>query len=405
MRFGLDVTRDEVKALASLMTFKCAACNIPFGGAKAGVVVDVNKYSAQELERITRRFTLELAKKGMIGPAIDVPAPDVNTGPREMSWMADTYSKTFGMNDLNAHGVCTGKPINQGGVQGRTEATGHGVYFAVLNFISEEKWMSQIGLSTGFKGKTFIVQGFGNVGRFTAHYFVKAGAILIGVVLENISLYNPKGIDPNALMKHMDAKNTAEGFAGAEVYKKGNLMYEKCDIFVPAAGEKLVKKKDAENIQAKIIAEGANGPCTPLADVVFQERNILVIPDLYMSGGGVIVSYFEWLKNINHVSFGRLHFKYEMESNYHILDSVEQSLKEKMGDVKIKPTAAFEKRIAGATERDIVNTSLDHSMEHAAFCIMKSAEDLNLCLDVRKAAYCYAIKKIFKTYEVAGLTF
>ncbi|XP_043471900.1 glutamate dehydrogenase, mitochondrial-like isoform X2 [Leptopilina heterotoma] len=370
MRFAADVTIDEVKALASLMTFKCACNNIPFGGAKAGIVIDPKKYSRQELEKITRRFTLELAKKNMIGPAIDVPAPDVNTGSREMSWMADTYAKFFETNNINARAVCTGKPINQGGVQGRTEATGFGIYFAVLNFISEEKWMSKIGLSTGFKGKTFILQGFGNVGQFAARYFVKAGAILIGVILRNLSLYNSKGIDPEALSKHMNGKKNAENFGGAEIYKKGNLMYEKCDIFVPAAAEKLVKKKDAEHIQAKIIAEGANGPCTPAADKVFQERNILVIPDLYMSAGGVTVSYFEWLKNISHVSFGRLHFKYERESSFYILDSIEKSLREKLGDIKIKPTEGLEKRIIGATEKDIVYSGLDHSMELTAYVIM-----------------------------------
>ncbi|KAG7190550.1 hypothetical protein KM043_006649 [Ampulex compressa] len=434
VRFGPDVTRNEVRALAALMTFKCACCNVPFGGAKAGVVVDPRKYSANELQKITRRFTLELAKRNMIGPAIDVPAPDVNTGPREMSWMADTNlnyptssrmlitkldyplagTSIFiinldyplaGMNDINSHAVVTGKPINQGGVQGRTEATGRGIYHAVDNFLSDEKWMSQIGLSTGFKNKTFIIQGFGNVGRFAAVYFSKAGAKCIGVIERDASLYNEKGIDPQSLINHVNEKKTAKGFQGAQEYKGENLMYEKCDIFVPAAAEKLVKKKDAENIQAKIIAEGANGPCTPAADNVFLKRNILVIPDLYMSGGGVTVSYFEWLKNISHVSFGRLHFKYERETNYHLLDSVEQSLKEEIKGVKIRPTEAFERRIAGATERDIVNSGLDHSMENAAYHIMLTAERHNLCLDVRRAAYCYAIDKIFKTYEEAGLAF
>ncbi|XP_015584681.1 glutamate dehydrogenase, mitochondrial [Cephus cinctus] len=405
MRFGPDVTRDEVRALASLMTFKCACCNVPFGGAKAGVVIDPKKYSAQELQKITRRFTLELVKKNMIGPAIDVPAPDVNTGPREMSWMADTYSKTLGLNDINSHAVVTGKPINQGGVQGRSEATGRGIYHAVDNFLSEEKWMSHVGLSTGFPNKTFIVQGFGNVGRFAAVYFTKAGAKCIGVIEREVSLYNENGINPEALIKYFNNKKTVKGFDGADEYNGENLMYEKCDIFVPAAAEKLVKGKDAKKIQAKIIAEGANGPCTPEADKIFLEKNVLVIPDLYMSGGGVTVSYFEWIKNISHVSFGRLHFKYERESNYHLLDSVEQSLKDKIDGVKIKPTDAFERRISAATERDIVNSSLDSSMETAAYRIMETANKYDLCLDIRLAAYCYAVEKIFRTYEEAGLAF
>ncbi|XP_012283527.1 glutamate dehydrogenase, mitochondrial [Orussus abietinus] len=406
MRFGIDVTRDEVRALASLMTFKCACCNVPFGGAKAGVVIDPKKYSANELQKITRRFTLELAKKNMIGPAIDVPAPDVNTGPREMSWMADTYAKTLGMNDINSHAVVTGKPINQGGVQGRNEATGRGIYHAVDNFLSEEKWMSQIGLTTGFKDKTFIVQGFGNVGRFAALYFSQAGAKFVGVIEKDISLYSEEGIDAEALIKHMNVKLTIKGFEGAAEFKGGReLMYENCDILVPAAAEKLIKKTDAEKIQAKIIAEGANGPCTPAADEVFLKRNILVIPDLYMSGGGVTVSYFEWLKNLSHVSYGRMHFKYERESTFHLMDSVEHSLQSKLKGVRIKPTKDFEKRLTGASERDIVNSGLDSSMENAAFHIMQTAEKHNLCLDIRRAAYCYAIDKIFKTYEEAGLAF
>ncbi|KOB73657.1 Glutamate dehydrogenase [Operophtera brumata] len=336
IRFSTDVTRDEVKALSALMTFKCACVDVPFGGAKAGIKINPKEYSEHELEKITRRFTLELAKKGFIGPGVDVPAPDMGTGEREMSWIADTYAKTVGFQDINAHACVTGKPINQ-------------------NFINEANYMSMIGTTPGWGGKTFIVQGFGNVGLHTCRY-------LNGSVV---------------------------GFPGAKAYEGENLLYEKCDILVPAAIE-------------QIIAEAANGPTTPAADKILIERNILVIPDLYINAGGVTVSFFEWLKNLNHVSYGRLTFKYERESNHHLLESVQESLERRFGRVggriPVTPSESFQKRISGASEKDIVHSGLDYTME-------RSARKFDLGLDLRTAAYANSIEKIFTTYADAGLAF
>jgi len=324
IRYSELVNEDEVMALAALMTYKCAIVNVPFGGAKGGICINPKNYSVSELETITRRYTVELIKKNFIGPAIDVPAPDYGTGEREMSWIADTYT-TMNPGHLDAFGCVTGKPLSLHGINGRKAATGRGVAIAIRECVDVAEDMKEIGLTPGIAGKKIIVQGLGNVGYNTAKVLMEFGAIIVGVCEYDGALYHPDGLDPDAILEHR--KNTGSILN----YKKAKKQFktpaegleQPCDILVPAALENQLTEENIGRIKAKIIAEGANGPTTPGAEAAFVKNGGIIIPDMYCNAGGVTVSYFEWLKNLSHVAFGRMDKRYEEMSNLNLVNTDE----------------------------------------------------------------------------------
>ncbi|KAH8388632.1 hypothetical protein KR093_011571 [Drosophila rubida] len=405
IRYAMDVDESEVKALASIMTFKCACVNLPYGGSKGGVRIDPSKYTAAELQTITRRYTMELLKRNMIGPGIDVPAPDVNTSAREMSWIVDQYTKTFGYKDINAAAIVTGKPVHVGGINGRNSATGRGVWKSGDLFLQDKEWMDFIGLETGWKDKKVIVQGFGNVGSFAAKFAQEAGAKVIGIQEFDFGLTNDDGIDINDVIKFKEEKKTIKGYSKAKETKE-SLLTAECDILMPCATQKVITSENAKDIKAKLILEGANGPTTPAGEKVLLEKGILIVPDLYCNAGGVTVSYFEYLKNINHVSYGKMHSKTVSRIIVEIINSMNESLNAcGEGDFPTIKANKKLKLIRDCTkEADIVDSALQTVMESAAQGIKATAHKFELCNDLRTAAYIWAIFKIFRALESSGIS-
>ncbi len=396
IRYSLAVTQDEVKALAALMTYKCAVVDVPFGGAKGGVRIDPKAYTEVELEHITRRYTAELVRKNFIGPGIDVPAPDYGTGPREMAWIADTYAA---FNPGIDSGACvTGKPISQGGIRGRTEATGRGVYFGVREALNNQNDMIKIGLTTGIEGKKVIIQGLGNVGYYTAKFFQEAGAVIIAISEYEGAIYSPKGLDIEEVFKHRKATGSILNFKGSKNLKKRSYALEMdCDILIPAALENQVNSENAKRIKAKIIAEAANGPVTPEAEKILQKKGTMIIPDLYLNAGGVTVSYFEWLKNLSHIRFGRMGKRYEERVNKVLVDSIETSLGKSLND------SAKRIIIHGAEEEDLVNSGLEETMVSAFNQIRDKWAENKKIPDLRTAAFVTSIDKIATSYMALGI--
>jgi len=309
IRFSMAVNQDEVMALAALMTYKCAIVNVPFGGAKGGIKISPRNLSTYELEKITRRYTSELVKKNFIGPGIDVPAPDYGTGEREMAWIVDTY-QSLKPGEIDAAGCVTGKPISLGGVRGRKEATGLGVFFGVREVCMMEDIMKKQGLTVGIENKKVVVQGLGNVGYHSAKFFRENGAIVVSIAEFEGAIFNEAGLNEEEVFQHRKKTGSILNFPGATNLKNsGDALELACDILIPAALENVIDKNNAARIKAKIIGEAANGPLTPEADDILAAKGVLVIPDMYLNAGGVTVSYFEWLKNLSHVRYGRLEKK------------------------------------------------------------------------------------------------
>ena len=398
IRYSEMVDQDEVMALAALMTYKCAVVDVPFGGAKGGIKINAKNYTPAQLERITRRYTFELIKKGFIGPSLDVPAPDYGTGEREMSWIADTYI-SFNPSQIDAYGCVTGKPVSQNGIRGRTEATGRGVFYGLRQACEDKDDMKALGLTTGIAGKTVIVQGFGNVGYHSARILQEEGdAKIIGIAEYEGALYNPKGIDIEKLKKFQKENNTIRGYPDAKFISKSNdiLEYE-CDILVPAALENQITKDNASKIKAKIIGEGANGPVTPEAEDILLKKGVLIIPDMYLNAGGVTVSYFEWLKNLSHVRFGRMERRFQEGANMNLVNLIQEKTGKKLSKVEL------EKMVKGADEIDLVRSGLEDTMIYSYESIHEIWKKHKKMDSIRTAAYVNALGKIGEAYLEMGI--
>ncbi len=397
IRFSEEVNQDEVMALAALMTYKCAIVNVPFGGAKGGIKINPRKYSTYELEKITRRYTSELVKKNFIGPGIDVPAPDYGTGEREMSWISDTY-QSLKPGEIDGAGCVTGKPITQGGVRGRKEATGLGVFFGIREVCNMQEVMDKLGLTVGVEGKTVVVQGLGNVGYHSAKFFREHGAKVIGLAEFEGAIYNADGLNEEDVFQHRKTTGSILNFPGAtNLAINTDALELECDILIPAALENVINGNNAQRVKAKIIGEAANGPCTPEADEIFIQKGILCVPDMYLNAGGVTVSYFEWLKNLSHVRYGRLEKRFSENMNSRILGQIE----------KLSGKSVSEKErefiLHGADEIDLVHSGLEETMISATREIMHIWLSSPEIPDMRTAAYVSAINKVATSYAELGI--
>ena len=397
IRFAMSVNLDEVMALAALMTYKCAIVNVPFAGAKGGITIDPKKYTPYELEKITRRYTSELIKKNFIGPGIDVPAPDYGTGEREMAWIVDTYS-SMRPGEVDALGCVTGKPVTQGGVRGRKEATGLGVFFGLREVCNMPDVMKKQGLTVGVEGKTVVVQGLGNVGYHSAKFFQEAGSKIIGLAEYEGAIMSKDGLDVDAVFNHRKKTGSILNFPGAtNLAKSSDALELECDILIPAALENVINGDNAPNVKAKIIGEAANGPLTPEADDVFVKKGILVVPDMYLNAGGVTVSYFEWLKNLSHVRYGRMEKRFTENQNRQMLEQMETITGKKVSEQEKDDI------IHGPDEVDLVRSGLEETMISATREVMECWKANPTIPDMRTAAYVVAINKVGTSYAELGI--
>lgn len=397
IRYAPIVDQDEVEALAALMTYKCAIVDVPFGGSKGGLVIDPRKYERHQLEAITRRFARELINKGYLSPAVNVPAPDMGTGPQEMGWMVDTYRQMF-PNDINYMGALTGKPVEHGGVRGRNEATGRGVQYALRELFRHPEEIKRCGLSGGLAGKRVVVQGLGNVGYHAAHFLETEDDCLITAIAERDgAIINSDGLNVGAVRQHIVETGGVKGFPNAEYIEDGFKVLEMdCDILIPAAMEGVITTANANNIKARLIAEAANGPVTYEADKILQERGVEIIPDAYCNAGGVIVSYFEWIRNLNHVRFGRLDRRFHEARGLQVIEAIEDATGKKVPEHITKQLAR------GADEFDLVRSGLDDSMRLALQEIIRVRKQNPKINDYRMAAYVIAIEKVARHYRDIG---
>jgi glutamate dehydrogenase (NAD(P)+) len=397
IRFSVAATEQEVMGLAALMTYKCAIMDIPFGGGKGAVQIDAKAYDVAQIERITRRYTHELIKKNFIGPGLDVPAPDYGTGEREMAWIADTYA-AYHPGQIDALACVTGKPVTQGGIRGRREATGRGLFYALREACAQVDDMKAIGLAPGLAGKRVIVQGLGNVGFHVAQFCREGGAILVAIAEQEGAIYNPGGLHEGEVWAHRRTTGSILHYPGAiNILPSIDALEIDCDVLIPAALENQILEGNAPRIRAKIVLEGANGPTTPEAEDILNARGVLVIPDVYANAGGVTVSYFEWLKNLAHIRFGRIERRHEQAAGQRMLRAIETLTG---GTFTDEQRAAF---VPGLDELTLVNSGLEESMINAYHELREMRLRDRRIPDLRTAAFVSAINKVSRTYRELGI--
>jgi len=403
IRFSMGVKQDEVEALAALMTYKCALVQAPFGGSKGGLRIDPREWDAHEMEQITRRFAYELIKRDLINPSQNVPAPDMGTGEREMAWIVDQYRR-MNTTDINAAACVTGKPINSGGIQGRVEATGRGVQYALREFFRYDEDKAKANLTGKLKDKNVIVQGLGNVGYHAAKFVSEEdGAIVIAVIERDGAVVNPDGLNIELLKEHIMMTGGVKDFLNAEYIEDGASILEMdCDILIPAALEGVINLTNADRIKANLIIEAANGPITSGADEILLKNGIVIIPDMYANAGGVTVSYFEWVKNLSHIRFGRMQRRQEESRHQLLLDELQR-----LGDdpsISWKLSDDFKtKYLRGADELELVRSGLDDSMRAAYQSMREVWHGRDDVEDLRTAAFLVSIGRVAESYRSKGL--
>ena len=399
IRYAINVHQDEVEALAALMTYKCALVEAPFGGSKGGLC----KYEEHELELITRRFAYELAKRDLINPSQNVPAPDMGTGEREMAWIADQYQR-MNTTDINAKACVTGKPLNAGGIAGRVEATGRGVQYALREFFRHPEDVAKAGLDGKLKGKRVIVQGLGNVGYHAAKFLSQEdGSLITGIIERDGALFREEGLDVEAVRNWIVKHGGISGYPDATLLEDGAELLEKeCDILIPAALEGVINLTNADRVKAPLIIEAANGPVTAGADEILREKGTVIIPDMYANAGGVTVSYFEWVKNLSHIRFGRMQRRQEEARHQLVVDELE-GLSESMGKTWTLNEDFKEKYLRGADELELVRSGLDDTMRIAYQSMREVWHSRDDVTDLRTAAYLVSISKVAASYRAKGL--
>ncbi|MGB0607871.1 MAG: Glu/Leu/Phe/Val family dehydrogenase [Paracoccaceae bacterium] len=403
IRYAEAVNQDEVEALAALMTYKCALVDTPFGGSKGGLCINPREYEEHELERITRRFAYELIKRDLINPSQNVPAPDMGTGEREMAWIADQFAR-MNTTDINARACVTGKPLNAGGIAGRVEATGRGVQYALQEFFREPKDIAKAGLSGTLDGKRVVVQGLGNVGYHAAKFLQEEdGARITGIIERDGALVSDSGLDVEAVRNWIAEYGGITGYPDATFVADGAMVLEhECDILIPAALEGVINLENAANVKAPLIIEAANGPITAGADDILREKGCVIIPDMYANAGGVTVSYFEWVKNLSHIRFGRMQRRQE-EARQELVVRELEDLSQAMGDSWSLSPGFKQRYLRGAGELELVRSGLDDTMRSSFQAMREIWHEREDVTDLRTAAYLVSIGKVAASYQTKGL--